>query len=64
MSSPPEGKLETKAGHPPAGTDSFPTFSPLVGPEGGLEPAGTGRGAGRRAGEAAGLGRVCSWGLS
>ncbi|VTJ52213.1 Hypothetical predicted protein [Marmota monax] len=24
MSSPPEGKLETKAGHPPAGTDSFP----------------------------------------
>lgn len=24
MSSPPEGKLETKAGHPPAGTDAFP----------------------------------------
>lgn len=23
MSSPPEGKVETKAGHPPAGTDSF-----------------------------------------
>ncbi|XP_060236381.1 death-associated protein 1 isoform X2 [Meriones unguiculatus] len=23
MSSPPEGKLETKAGHPPAGTDCF-----------------------------------------
>lgn len=45
MSSPPEGKLETKAGHPPAGTDSF-SFSVLPrGARAGSNPGARARGA-------------------
>lgn len=50
MSSPPEGKLETKAGHPPAGTDSFPLSVLPRGARAGSNPRARGAGRGARRG--------------
>ena len=64
MSSPPEGKLETKAGHPPAGTDSFPLSLLSRARRAGSNPRARGAERGARSGAPGGGGSRPAWDVS